>query len=75
METCRQANEAIPADTRLKIALSKALWHAQGRPASLPPLREAIARGDTTAMLALFNDYECSSPTEQAAARWRNAPA
>ena len=57
VETCRQASETNPADTRLKIVLSKALWHAQGRPASLPPLREAIARGDTNAMLALFNDY------------------
>ena len=57
VETCRQASAANPADTRLKIALSKALWHAQGRPASLPPLREAIAQGDTNAMLELFNDY------------------
>src|SRR5512146_1613224 len=57
VETCRQASAANPADTRLKIALSKALWHAQGRPESLPPLREAIAQGDTAAMLDLFNDY------------------
>ncbi|HEX5213804.1 MAG TPA: hypothetical protein VFW22_18930 [Pseudolabrys sp.] len=57
VETCRQASATNPADTRLKIGLSKALWHAQGRPASLPPLREAIAQGDTNAMLELFNDY------------------
>jgi len=57
VETCRQASAEAPADTRIKIVLAKALWHAQGRPASLPPLREAIAQGDTDAMLELFNDY------------------
>jgi hypothetical protein len=49
VDTCRKASEANPADTRLKLALSKVLWHAEGRPASLMPLREAIAQGDTEA--------------------------
>lgn len=57
VDACRNASEANPADARLKLALSKALWHAEGRPASLGPLREAIAQGSTEAMLALFNDF------------------
>ena len=57
LETCRQASDADPTNTHLKVALSRAYWHAVDREASLLPLREAIAQGDTQAMLNLFNDF------------------
>ena len=57
VEICHQAVAANPADTRFKVALSKALWHKDGRPASLGPLREAAAQNDTEALLAIFNDF------------------
>jgi TPR repeat protein len=56
-ETCQQAVSANAGDTRLKVALSQALWHKDGRAASLGPLREAAAQNDTEAMLEIFNDF------------------
>src|SRR5664279_2139171 len=56
-ETCQQAVAANPSDARFKVALSKALWHQDGRPASLGPLREAAAQNDTEALLEIFNDF------------------
>ena len=55
--TCREATAADPANSKLKVALSRAYWHAVGREASLAPMREAIVQGDTEAMLDLFNDF------------------
>ena len=57
VETCQQAVAANPSDTRFKVALSKGLWHKDGRPASLGPLREAAAQNDTEALLEIFNDF------------------
>ena len=43
VDACRNASEANPADARLKLALSKALWHADsaalGSMAAMPPIR------------------------------------
>jgi TPR repeat protein len=57
VETCQQAVAANPSETRFKFALSQGLWHKDGRPASLGPLREAAALNDTEVLLEIFNDF------------------